>query len=159
MHIRNNYNLNFKIIRISTFLKDKLILILNTFNMHLNSNKIKIYIAGPITDLPENNIDEFRIVETILKKKGYDTIVPHDLFCGIDTQHFSHTDYMNICLPAAKNCNCLCFLEGWRESKGAIMEMELAIENNLKVVFAKNFLPEYLAERQYRLTLNREHNG
>jgi len=154
MYERNNYNLIIKIIRMSTFFKVKLILILNTFNMHVKPNKIKIYIAGPITDLPENNIDEFRIVETILKKKGYDTIVPHDLFSGIDTQHFTHMDYMNICLPAAKNCNCLCFLEGWKESKGSIMEMELAIENKLKVVFAKNFLPEYLAERQLRQTDN-----
>jgi hypothetical protein len=157
----NNYNLIIKIIRMRTFLKDKLILILNTFTMHAKPNKIKIYIAGPITDLPENNIDEFRIVETILKKKGYDTIVPHDLFYGIDTQHFSHHDYMNICLPAAKNCSCLCFLEGWKESKGAIMEMEIAIENNLKVVFAKNFLPDYLAERLHRQTtnINRDNHG
>jgi hypothetical protein len=132
----------------TTSLQNQLLQIYKNTNM----SKIKIYIAGPITDLPNNNIEEFQIVASLLQQKGYDTVVPHNLFENIDTQNFTHQDYMNVCLPVAKSCDCLCFLEGWKDSKGSIMEMEIAIENNLKIVFAKNYLADYISKRNALLT-------
>lgn len=127
----------------TTSLQNQLLLIYKNTNM----SKITVYIAGPITGLPNNNIEEFRIVEKLLQEKGYETIVPHDLFDAIDTSNFTHQDYMDICIPAAKTANCLCFLENWQQSKGSLMEMQVAIENNLKTTFAKNMFADYLAEK------------
>jgi hypothetical protein len=125
----------------TTSLQNQLLLIYKNSNM----SKIKVYIAGPITGLPNNNIEEFRIVEQLLKAKGYETIVPHDLFDGIDTSNFTHQNYMDICIPAAKTANCLCFLENWQQSKGSLMEMQVALENKIKTTLAKNMFADYLA--------------
>lgn len=106
-------------------------------------SKIKVYLAGPITDLAELNLPEFRFVEDLLKQKGYSVTVPHDLFEGIDTSNFTHADYMAVCLPQIKEHDVVMFLDGWKESKGSVMEMEEAIEKCKLVKFAKNELYEY----------------
>jgi nucleoside 2-deoxyribosyltransferase len=106
-------------------------------------SKIKVYLAGPITDLPELNLPEFRFVASLLEAKGYEVTVPHDLFEGIDTSNFTHEDYMAVCLPEIKKHSVVMFLDGWKESKGSVQEMEEAIERKVLVKFAKNELYEY----------------
>lgn len=107
------------------------------------AKKIKVYLAGPITDLPELNLPEFRMVEGLLCEKGYEVTVPHDLFEGIDTSQFTHKDYMDVCLPKIRQHDVVMFLDGWEKSKGSLQEMEEAIERNVMVKFAKNELYEY----------------
>jgi hypothetical protein len=107
------------------------------------ANKLTVYIAGPIRGMANLNLDEFRFVEKLLQDKGYNAIVPHDLFEGIDTSNYTQEDYMKVCIPTIKNCDCACFLDGWKNSPGSKDEMEAAIESAVKIVFAKNEFPEY----------------
>lgn len=112
-------------------------------------SKLKAYICGPITDMPGLNLDEFRAVESILTEMGYNTIVPHDLFEGIDTKDFTHDDYMDECLKAIRtqNVDYLIVLDGWQNSKGSKMEIELADELGIPVRFARNDLAAYANSR------------
>lgn len=105
--------------------------------------KIKVYLAGPIRGMQNLNLDEFRFVASLLEAKGYTVTVPHDLFEGIDTSTFKQEDYMAVCIPALKKHDCVCFLDGWKDSIGSKDEMEAAIDSAIKIVFAKNLLPEY----------------
>jgi hypothetical protein len=109
----------------------------------MTKNKLTVYIAGPIRGMANLNLDEFRFVEKLLQDKGYNTVVPHDLFDGIDTSAFKQEDYMAVCIPAIKKCDCACFLDGWKDSPGSKDEMEAAIESAVKVTFAKNEFFEY----------------
>lgn len=109
----------------------------------MTKNKLTVYIAGPIRGMANLNLDEFRFVEKLLQNKGYNTIVPHDLFEGIDTSNYTQEDYMAVCIPTIKKADCACFLDGWKDSPGSKDEMEAAIESAVKVTFAKNEFPEY----------------
>lgn len=107
--------------------------------------KLKAYICGPITDLPNLNIEEFRAVESILHEMGYEVTVPHDLFEGIDTSAFTHQDYMDVCLKELRegNYDYVIVLEGWKDSKGSRMEIELADQLGILVKMAVNELADY----------------
>jgi hypothetical protein len=109
----------------------------------MKQNKLTVYVAGPIRGMANLNLDEFRFVEKLLHDKGYNVIVPHDLFDGIDTSGYTQADYMAVCIPAVRNADCVCFLDGWKDSPGSKDEMEAAIEASVKVVFAKNEFSEY----------------
>lgn len=108
-------------------------------------NKLKAYICGPITGLPNLNIEEFRAVETLLTELGYQAIVPHDLFEGIDTSEFKHEDYMKVCKHEIRtgNYDYIIVLQGWKDSEGSRQEIELADELGLTVKMAANELAAY----------------
>ena len=108
-------------------------------------SKIKAYICGPITDLPNLNIEEFRAVETLLIEMGYQATVPHDLFEGIDTSQFKHSDYMDVCLKELRegNYDYVIVLQGWKDSVGAKMEIAEADKLGITVKMAANELAQY----------------
>jgi len=108
-------------------------------------SKIKAYICGPIADLPNLNIEEFRAVETLLTEMGYQATVPHDLFEGIDTPEYIHSDYMKVCLKELRegNYDYVIVLQGWRDSVGAREEIALADELGITVKMAANELAAY----------------
>jgi hypothetical protein len=109
------------------------------------NNPIRCYLAGPITDMPELNLTEFRAVEAILREQfDYKVTVPHDLFEGIDTSGFSHQDYMDVCLPEIGKHDVILFLPGWKESKGSVMEMEEAVKTSRMIKFAEIELKKHL---------------
>lgn len=98
-----------------------------------------IYICGPITGLPANNIHAFRDAQRELEKRGYRCIVPHDLFEGVDTQHYEHHDYMRPCLQAMMTADAVFVIGEWMESKGATMEVNIARQTEfLPVYFPQN---------------------
>lgn len=86
------------------------------------------YIAGPITGLPNRNIEAFREARIIAEYKGYRAIIPHDLFNGIDTTSYQHSDYMRRCLRALLAADVIILLRGWNYSKGAKQELNLAMQ-------------------------------
>lgn len=53
--------------------------------------------------------------------------------------HFdvSHEEAMKICFEALKDCTHIYMLRDWKESKGAMMEHDFAIENNIKIIYEK----------------------
>ena len=108
-------------------------------------SKIKAYICGPITDLPNLNIEEFRAVETLLTQMGYQATVPHDLFEGIDASEYTHADYMKVCLDELRhgNYDYVIVLNGWKDSKGSVMEVECADNLGITVKMAINELADY----------------
>lgn len=87
---------------------------------------MKIYLCGPITGRPNQNIDQFRKREQHLTKLGYKVVVPHDLFKNVNTTNFEHSDYMRHCIKALMDCQMVAQLTDWHLSKGAKIETDLA---------------------------------
>ena len=93
----------------------------------------RLYIAGPITGQPDNNKAKFAEAETLLNGAGYATINPqnvHEDHCDDDGRpgEDAHTWrwYMARCLPLVLESDGVALLPGWRGSRGARVEHDLA---------------------------------
>ena len=106
--------------------------------------KRKIYIAGKITGEPiVKCIEKFEFAERRMQfyhsyKKG-SVIKPSEtanplklkgIYFGIP-----HKEAMEICLEALKKCTHAYFLKDWKDSKGAIIEHQFCLENNIEIIY------------------------
>ncbi|BEJ50761.1 hypothetical protein Ri1_33600 [Aeromonas dhakensis] len=82
---------------------------------------VKVYVAGPMTGLPEFNQPAFFAAEAHLKSLGAQVMNPAILPDG-----WSHEAYMRIAIPMLMECEAVAFLPGWQQSKGARQEFTRA---------------------------------
>lgn len=82
-----------------------------------------VYIAGPVTGIPEGNRPLFKQAQSWFEERGAIVLNPTMLPDGLPT----HQSYMNICLPMLREADSIVMLPGWRESKGAMMEYHDAV--------------------------------
>lgn len=97
-----------------------------------------IYIAGPITGLPDLNKPAFDAEEERLLEEGHAVYNPHTI-----PQHPSSLKdpeevwryYMRICIPRLCMCGEARFLPGWEKSRGAVWEHRIAEMLGLKLSY------------------------
>lgn len=82
---------------------------------------VKVYVAGPMTGLPEFNRPTFFAAEAHLKSLGAKVMNPAILPDG-----WSHEAYMRIAIPMLMECEAVAFLPGWQQSSGARREFTRA---------------------------------
>lgn len=83
-----------------------------------------LYVAGPMTGLPEKNLPAFHAAEAALREAGYPVINParhDDLSPGLDW-----LGYMRVSLADLLKADALALLPGWHKSRGAGVEYDLA---------------------------------
>lgn len=85
--------------------------------------KGKVYISGPMTGIQDYNRGAFIEAEKLLRVKGYDAVNPHDIKLEKGS---TYEDYMKADIKALLECDYIYMLEGWKESKGACMEYQIA---------------------------------
>jgi len=96
---------------------------------------MKTYISGAISGLPLNLvIDKFKKAEDELFSKGHEVINP--LNNNID-KNASWLDHMRADIKMLLDCDAIYMLVGWPDSKGAMIEYQLAQNLGLKVFFQK----------------------
>jgi hypothetical protein len=89
---------------------------------------MRLYLAGPMTGVPDKNRAEFFQVETHLRDLGYDVLNPH----RIDELHNPTGAprewdwYMRHTLTMMFACKGVATLPGWRWSRGASLEVDVA---------------------------------
>jgi hypothetical protein len=88
------------------------------------AGKPRIYIAGPMTGLPDWNVPAFSEAAEALRAGGYEPVNPAEAFGG-DTSR-THQEYMREACRQLATCQGILLLEGWRESKGATFECCIA---------------------------------
>jgi len=93
------------------------------------SNPKRIYIAGPMTGLPDHNFPAFYEAAKRLQEAGWETVNPAENFDG-------RTD-----LPLLAQCNAVAMLPGWEDSRGAKLEYLNAWELGMEVLDAETFAP------------------
>ncbi|MFV0576080.1 MAG: DUF4406 domain-containing protein [Vibrio sp.] len=84
-------------------------------------NVKKIYIAGPMGGLPDENRKTFHTADVLFSNMGYSVLNPALLPDGLE-QH----EYMDICLAMVRSCDSVFMLPGWEDSLGAQAEYHLA---------------------------------
>ena len=92
----------------------------------------KVYIAGPMTGLPDYNRPAFFAAATELATSGDTPLNPAVLPDGL-----SQADYMAICIAMLQRADCIYMLQHWQQSQGACAELALAQKLELGIKFAK----------------------
>lgn len=85
---------------------------------------MRLYIAGPMTGLPEFNIPAFNATEIKLQDVGYDTRNPARH--GAGEPGLEWADYMRRDIPDLLDCEGVALLPGWKNSRGARLEVHIA---------------------------------
>lgn len=100
----------------------------------------KIYIAGPMTGIPDFNFPAFREASATLRSLGLHVTSPHEVTeesDGIDApREKPWSFYMRNSLRAMLDCDRVLMLPGWEMSKGAIIEHRVAHELCMPVYYS-----------------------
>lgn len=84
---------------------------------------ISVYIAGPMTGLPDFNFPAFQKAADFLRASGFAVVSPHELH---GHTHESWEFYMKSAIQAMMNCEVIYLLHNWSSSRGAQLELILA---------------------------------
>lgn len=99
----------------------------------------RFYIAGPMSGLPESNYPAFHAKAAELRAAGChvenpaENPAPH---CG------SWLGYMRMAIAQMAHCDAVVMLPGWKKSRGARIEHQLASSLGLEVIDNHQPLPE-----------------
>ena len=88
-----------------------------------------IYIAGPITDIP-NYRGRFSAAERTLRADGHIVFNPSFLPAGLP-----HDSYLPIDRAMMDACDTVYFLRDWESSAGARSEFDYATKRGMKLMF------------------------
>lgn len=98
-----------------------------------------IYIAGPMAGLPEFNYPAFYKAEKELMKGGWRVVNPARFDAVFNAYNEGIEDRMLDAVCEAERAviphlDAIYLLKGWEESKGAILELKVALEHNLEIL-------------------------
>ncbi|QDL55902.1 DUF4406 domain-containing protein [Rhodoferax aquaticus] len=91
----------------------------------------RIYVAGPMTGLPDFNYPAFNAASERLRALGFEVENPAENpepHCG------SWLGYMRMAIRQLSQCDGVALLPGWQKSRGARIEHQLAQQLGLTVV-------------------------
>lgn len=80
-----------------------------------------IYLSGPMTGLPNNNVPAFNKAAKLLRKAGYKVVNPAELDRGEPCR--SWEDCLRRDIRALTKCTDIATLPGWKRSRGAHLEV------------------------------------
>lgn len=84
---------------------------------------MKIYLAGPMTGLPELNFPAFHALAAKLRARGIHVVNPAE----INPDHsMPWAECMRRDIAQLCTCNAIALLPGWKTSKGATLENHIA---------------------------------
>lgn len=90
-----------------------------------------LYIAGPMTGLPENNYPAFHTAAAQYRATGFTVLNPAENLPPCPAPVWS--DWMRLGLPQLLQCRGIVLLPGWEHSRGARIEHDLAQNLGLAV--------------------------
>ena len=91
---------------------------------------MRVYIAGPMTGLPDFNYAAFHEEAARLRAQGFEVFNPAENPvppCG------TWTGYMRMAIHQLVKCDAIHLLRGWASSRGARLEHAIARELGLKI--------------------------
>ena len=83
-----------------------------------------VYVAGPMSGLPDSNLPAFAAATEQLTEAGYVARNPGRR--GADHPEWAWADYIRRALPDLCHCDAVALLDGWEASRGAQLEVYVA---------------------------------
>lgn len=98
----------------------------------------RIYISGPISGHEQAERQKyFNDVRAGLAQAGYEGVNPFDLHpLDASWENAMKADLQELC-----RCDSILMLPGWEESRGAKLEMRVALELGLRIYFLGDPIP------------------
>lgn len=87
----------------------------------IEQTPLKVYVAGPMTGLPDFNRPAFHAYAGQVEACGHIALNPAIFPLGL-----THAQYMELCRPMVAIADEIHMLPGWANSKGAQMEHDWA---------------------------------
>lgn len=97
----------------------------------MTEEPLKLYLAGPMSGLPESNYPAFHAAAAELRAAGYEVLNPAETDLPSDTPWIV---FMAAGISQLATCDGIALLPGWQESKGARFEYYLAKHAKLKAL-------------------------
>lgn len=95
---------------------------------------MKVFISGPMSGKPNDNVEAFHNAEVELKRRGYSVWNPAWQQFSDDTD-FTREDIHDIDLRALEKCDAIYMLDGWEGSNGARVEYSHARALGKKIMY------------------------
>lgn len=89
----------------------------------------RLYLAGPMSGVAAHNFPEFHRVAGLLRRQGYEVFNPAENDDGSTRR--PRAFYMRLDIPALMASEGVVLLPGWHESRGASLEVWIAIDLGL----------------------------
>ena len=104
---------------------------------------MRIYVSGPMTGLPEKNFPAFMKASIKLRAKNYRVVNPAEL--NIGEPRSTWEECLRRDIKELMRCGAVATLVGWKKSKGALLEVNIAKSLNWPV----HPVHYYLKSRNY----------
>jgi hypothetical protein len=91
---------------------------------------VRVYISGPVTGMTDDNRTEFQIAEAAIRHKGHEPVNPLTL---AHDHGKTWAEYMKVDLEALLHVDAVLVLNGWQFSRGANIEVTLAVDIGIPV--------------------------
>lgn len=88
----------------------------------------RIYIAGPMSNMPDFNYPTFNAVAAMLRYQGFVVENPAE-----NAEQADWLGYMRLALAQLVRCDAVVMLHGWEHSRGASIEHQLALDLGIPV--------------------------
>lgn len=98
---------------------------------------VVVYISGPMSGLPESNYPAFNAAAEKLRAMGYSVENPAE---NPDPPCKSWAGFMRLAIVQLMRCDILVRLPGWENSRGAVVENDLAVKIGMGVFDIEDFL-------------------
>ncbi|UCG32149.1 MAG: DUF4406 domain-containing protein [Phycisphaerales bacterium] len=112
----------------------------------------RLYLAGPMSGYPKHNFPLFNRVATRLRDMGYHVFNPAENKDGGKLRPRSF--YMWLDIPALLESEAVVVLPGWEHSRGASLEVWLAVDLDIPVYQCSELDGRVQLQRAERLELN-----
>ena len=88
----------------------------------------RIYISGPITGTTDYK-QRFEETEKKLKETFPDADIVNPVKITESLEHFTHDEYLKVCIEALSCCNMIFLMRGWENSEGAKEELQYVYDH------------------------------
>jgi hypothetical protein len=99
---------------------------------------MKLYVAGPMTGIPEKNFPAFAIATSRLRRKGYEVVSPAEL--DVDLPEGTWEACLKRDIARLIHCDGIAVLSGWERSRGANLEVHIGAQLGLNIKSVKYYL-------------------
>lgn len=97
----------------------------------------RVYVAGPMTGMPELNFPAFHAEANRLRNAGYEVANPAEINPDIGAKW---QDCMRADIEQLVRCDAIVLLPGWEKSRGATLEHHIAKQLDLEIYLAGELL-------------------
>lgn len=103
----------------------------------------RLYISGPMTGWADYNYPAFAEAASVLRAAGYDVASPHETDFT-DTPEIERTwdFYMRRAIALMLTCDAVAVLPRWQHSRGAALEVHIAVKLDWPVREVRHWLAQ-----------------